>query len=406
MSQSYNKNILLWPQVRLGDVAHVIMGQSPASSAYNSSKRGLPLIQGNNDIKKRKTVSRVWTSEITKIVEAGDIVLTVRAPVGLVGIAIEKVCIGRGVCGIQTKNASKDFIFKFLEYFEPKWGSLEQGSTFTAVNSSDIRKLRLFLPPLVEQNRIVSVLETWDKVIEKLTQKIELKKQVKKGLMQNLLSGKMRLDGFTQDWILVSLVDVGKCLRGVNYKPEEDLLDKDTPKSFRLLRSTNVQKGKVVIHDIQIVVGERVKKEQVLRIGDILICMANGSKNLVGKSSKFSLVDSYQYTFGSFMGVFRVSKIEDNDFINFLFETNRYRYYISNLLSGSSINNLKSSDIEGMRFKIPSDKKERDAIVNILITSDKEIELLEKKLQQIKQQKKYLLNNLITGAIRTPENLQ
>jgi type I restriction enzyme S subunit len=200
-----------WKKIRLEDICNLIMGQSPSSLAYNENKRGIPLIQGNNDIKKRRTIARVWTSDITKSADLGDIILTVRAPVGLVGLATEKVCIGRGVCSMKFKQKiNKEFVFRFLEYFEKKWKKYEQGSTFTAVNSADIRKLKLNLPPLPEQKCIVAVLENWDQAIEKLAKKIEIKKNVKKGLMQNLLTGKVRLAEFEDEWMLVKLGDIEK----------------------------------------------------------------------------------------------------------------------------------------------------------------------------------------------------
>ena len=147
-----------WSRVAVADIAVVKMGQSPSSLAYNEVAEGLPLIQGNNDMNGGKTVNRIWTSEITKIAEKGEIILTVRAPVGAVGLAHDKICIGRGVCAI--KSDSQPFLWHYFKYFEPKWSHLEQGSTFTAVNGADIRKISINFPPLLEQNRIVAVLET------------------------------------------------------------------------------------------------------------------------------------------------------------------------------------------------------------------------------------------------------
>jgi len=100
------KNILNnWRETKLGEVSDIVMGQSPSSDAYNENFVGIPLIQGNNDIKKGVTIGKIYTSKITKTSEKGNIVLTVRAPVGCIGIAHEKVCIGRGVCSIKAKKA-------------------------------------------------------------------------------------------------------------------------------------------------------------------------------------------------------------------------------------------------------------------------------------------------------------
>ena len=131
----------------LNEIASVIMGQSPSSHAYNHNAVGLPLIQGNLDIENGQLSPRIYTSEITQTCECGDVILTVRAPVGEIAIAQQEACIGRGVCSIRphVKNDT-NLIYQFLQYFRPKWGSLEQGSTFTAVSGTDIRGVAVSIP--------------------------------------------------------------------------------------------------------------------------------------------------------------------------------------------------------------------------------------------------------------------
>ena len=131
----------------LKEIASVIMGQSPSSHAYNNNAEGLPLIQGNLDIENGQLSPRIYTSEITQTCECGNVILTVRAPVGEIAIAQQEACIGRGVCSIRphVKNDT-NLIYQFLQYFKPKWGSLEQGSTFTAVSGADIRGIAVSMP--------------------------------------------------------------------------------------------------------------------------------------------------------------------------------------------------------------------------------------------------------------------
>ena len=131
----------------LKEIASVIMGQSPSSHAYNNNADGLPLIQGNLDIENGQLSPRIYTSEITQTCECGDVILTVRAPVGEIAIAQQEACIGRGVCSIRPHvNNDTNLIYQFLQYFKPKWGSLEQGSTFTAVSGTDIRGIAVSIP--------------------------------------------------------------------------------------------------------------------------------------------------------------------------------------------------------------------------------------------------------------------
>ena len=280
-----------------------------------------------------------------------------------------------------------------------------QGQSVVHVYRKDLETLSLALPEKSEQERIVGVLEVWDECIEKLEQKIALKERLKKGLMQQLLTGKRRLPGFDGAWNDLTLGELGVCIRGVSYDPKSDLRDTDTGSSVRLLRSNNVQDGEVIFSNIQIVDESRVKDKQLLRDGDLIVCMANGSKRLVGKSAVFAKEDIL-YTVGAFMGIFRPNSSVASGFVRYLFATARYSYYIASTLSGSSINNLKPSDIEGMKFAIPSDKIEAQAIADCLDSASREIEALKNIKTHLSSQKKYLLQNLIAGTIRTPENLK
>ncbi|MCB4779014.1 MAG: restriction endonuclease subunit S [Sulfurovum sp.] len=180
-----------WEEVRLGDVADIIMGQSPSSNSYNEEQIGIPLIQGNADCKNRKTQPRIYTTEKTKECNVGDIIMTVRAPVGAISKSLHNACIGRGVCAIKSKN-NNQFLYHFLVNYEEKWEKYSQGSTFTAVNSSDIKALKIKLPPIAEQQKIAQVLTTADKEIELLKKELTALKEQKRGLMQRLLTGVVR----------------------------------------------------------------------------------------------------------------------------------------------------------------------------------------------------------------------
>ncbi|GIB48644.1 Type I site-specific deoxyribonuclease [Vibrio cholerae] len=183
-----------WKSYHLSHVTVIVMGSSPKSEAYNENGIGLPLLQGNADIKNRISAPRVFTSEITKECEIGDILLSVRAPVGTVAISEHKACIGRGIAALHAKpNFDQSFIYQFLLWFEPKWGSLSQGSTFESINSDDIKNLKIKMPNFGEQQKIAAVLSTADQEISALQQKLDALKQEKKALMQQLLTGKRRV---------------------------------------------------------------------------------------------------------------------------------------------------------------------------------------------------------------------
>ena len=183
-----------WCTCTLSEVAHIIMGSSPKSEAYNDNGLGLPLIQGNADIKCRVSCPRVYTSDITKECSPGDILLSVRAPVGTVALSQHKACIGRGISAIKSKRKmSQSFLYQWFLWFEPKWCYLSQGSTFESINSDDIKTLKLSVPNFEEQQKIAAVLSAADTEISTLEKKLACLKNEKKALMQQLLTGKRRV---------------------------------------------------------------------------------------------------------------------------------------------------------------------------------------------------------------------
>lgn len=184
-----------WKEVRLGDVAQISMGSSPKSSAYNQDGIGLPLIQGNADIKNGWSAPRSFTSETTTICKPNDILLSVRAPVGTIAISGHHACVGRGAAVITPKAGySWSWLKHVMIDLNPKWVRVSQGSTFDAVNSKDIKSFKIMAPSsLKEQDRIGEAMEVTEWEINSLTDQITKLRTEKKALMQQLLTGKRRV---------------------------------------------------------------------------------------------------------------------------------------------------------------------------------------------------------------------
>ncbi|MDK0977126.1 restriction endonuclease subunit S [Clostridium perfringens] len=181
-----------WRKGKLGDMSKIIMGQSPSSNAYNYNKEGLPLVQGNADITKRITTPRMYTTEITKTCEIEDIIMSVRAPVGSIAIAKQRSCIGRGVCSIKAIGINQKYLYQVLLGYEKKWLKISQGSTFESINSNDIKGVMLNIPSLQEQEKIANFLSKVDSIIEKQEKKVQYWNSYKKGMMQKIFSQKIR----------------------------------------------------------------------------------------------------------------------------------------------------------------------------------------------------------------------
>ncbi|NQT45878.1 MAG: restriction endonuclease subunit S [Candidatus Omnitrophica bacterium] len=276
-----------------------------------------------------------------------------------------------------------------------------QGDAVVHISASNLKEVKIPLPSLVkEQTAIATVLFDTDALIERLDKLIFKKKTIKQGAMQQLLTGKKRLPGFSGKWEVKRLGEIGNCIRGVSYNGKRDLSSYDTDTTVRLLRSNNVQDGSIDLSELQFVNYSRVKPIQELQENDIVICMANGSKQLVGKSGIFNILGNYKYTFGAFMGCFRTSSIHAvSRFISFTFQTHQYRSYIDVLLSGSSINNLKPSDIESIEIPYPT-KEEQAAISTVLSDVDAEIKRLEQEKDKYIMIKQGIMQELLTGKMR------
>ena len=146
------------------------------------------MIQGNADISNRVSNPRQWTSEPTKECKMGDLILTVRAPVGSVSKSKHNAYYGsRGVCSISNNKLSNiEYLYQFLLNYEDKWFRLEQGSTFTAVSGKDIKGIKINTPTIEEQQKIASFLSGIDKKIELVETQIQQSKTFKKGLLQQM----------------------------------------------------------------------------------------------------------------------------------------------------------------------------------------------------------------------------
>lgn len=173
-----------WEQRELGEEALITMGQSPLSENYTSNPDDFILVQGNADMKDGYVFPRVWTTQVTKTAKAGDLILSVRAPVGDVGKTDYAVVLGRGVAGLK----GNEFIFQLLGYMKINgyWLKLSTGSTFESINSNDIKNAKILVPNKKEQDKIGYFLSEIDKTITLHQRELKLLKQTKQGFLQKM----------------------------------------------------------------------------------------------------------------------------------------------------------------------------------------------------------------------------
>jgi type I restriction enzyme, S subunit len=275
------------------------------------------------------------------------------------------------------------------------------GNTAGVLDTKVVQAFEIFLPSEAEQRALVDVFDDLEKVIDALERVIAKKQAIKYGVMQHLMTGRTRLAGFTSPWREMRLGSVASCIRGVAYSPGDDLSPNDRSYTVRLLRSNNVQGGRIDRNGLQFVHERRVASPQFLGQGDIVVCMANGSRALVGKAALFKPVaGEARYTFGAFMGTVRTDRSSaDPRYISELLGTYSFRNWLDVILAGSSINNLRPGDIENYTASLP-DPPEQSAIADVLSSADIEIEMLEARLAKSRALKVGMMQQLLTGRVR------
>ncbi len=184
-----------WEVKRLGECGEVIMGQSPPGSSYNQKGIGSPLINGPTEFTDRYPIKIQWTTEPARFCRPGDLLICVRgSSTGRTNYADDTYAIGRGVAAIRANGDNKT---EFVSYQVVSGISAilaaATGSTFPSVDGASFRKIAILLPSPAEQSTIAAILSDMDAEIGALEAKLAKARQIKAGMMQELLTGKTRL---------------------------------------------------------------------------------------------------------------------------------------------------------------------------------------------------------------------
>ena len=163
---------------KLGEIVDVIMGQSPKSEFYNTEEKGYPFLQGNRTFGLKYPTFDIYTTVLTKLAKAGDIIMSVRAPVGDLNITPVDMCLGRGVCALRMKNGNQSFLFYLMKYYVPHLLQKESGTVFGSVNKRDITELEVDIIEDVEKQKEIA------RYLEMIDDKIELNNAINNNLEQ------------------------------------------------------------------------------------------------------------------------------------------------------------------------------------------------------------------------------
>ena len=165
-----------WKQMKLSDIAEITMGQSPKSEYYNSEGNGIPFLQGNRTFGRKYPKFDTFTTMTTRTAISGDIIMSVRAPVGDLNITPIDICLGRGVCSIRMYNGNQDFLYYLMKHNMQILLSKESGTVFGSVNKNDINDLEVKIP--FNKNEQINIA----RYLTMLDEKIELNDKINENL--------------------------------------------------------------------------------------------------------------------------------------------------------------------------------------------------------------------------------
>lgn len=301
----------------------------------------------------------------------------------------------RGTCSITASESTisqacmafiskKDIANEFLYAWYKKHGNVigiryAQGTKQQNLSYDIIEKFNISYPCIEEQKKLIRFISLIDERIATQNKIIEDLKKLKSAIVEMILC--------KQGGVLLKLGDVGSFIRGLTYSSEDIAEDIN---ATTVIRANNLNYGNNVSKKDVVYVNKKPTEIQILRKGDIVICMANGSSSLVGKNSYYSF-DDRQSTIGAFCGIYRSSQ----PLVKWLMQSQRYRRLVYQSLQGGNgaIANLNGDDILNMTFYVVEDKKSV-SILSALVLIENSIAVNEKLQELYSMQKEYLLQHL------------
>ena len=398
---------------RLKHIADLNMGQSPPSEEYNSDRLGTPFLQGNAEFGPHHPTPKIYCPTANKHASPGDILLSVRAPVGAINVADQEYGIGRGLCAIRPRTNQLECCYAkyLLEVVRTELHVVATGSTYDAVTVDDVSNITCVVPPLAEQTQIANFLDRKTKQIDELTRikerNIELlheqrtvliNQAVTKGLDSNVEmkpSGVEWIGKIPKDWRAVPLTKYLESI--IDYRgrtPEK------TEDGRFLVTAKNIRDGQIDYEISQEFTSEdeyqRIMTRGMPQIGDVLFT----TEAPLGEVAN---VDDVSIALAQRIIKFRPKSDRLNPYflkywiLSYSFQSELHQY-----ATGSTAQGIKASKLCLLKLNLPS-LKEQVQIANFLDHKTKQIDELiaaeQRKVELLKEYRQSLISEVVTGKI-------
>lgn len=368
-----------WEVKRIKNIGTVVTGNTPATSDMENYGNEY-LFVSPVDLSWNKYIYNTEKKlsskgfNLSRQIPAGAILFTcIGSTIGKIGVSISSLAcnqqINAIICNIGVSN---EYLFYELSNRSKRIKLLAGEQAVPIVNKSDFENTRILLPPLPEQQKISEILSTWDKAIEKQTQLIEKLELRKKGLMQQLLTEEKHLHGFSNQWIDTKINKIAKIKKGEQVNKE--ILS--TEEKYPVINGGVTPSGYLDRYNT--------------KANTITISEGGNSCGYVNLMTIPFWSGGHCYT------------LDVNNGINILFIYQLLKHkekHIMSLRVGSGLPNIQIKDIGNFKIRIPSNN-EQTAIAQVLTAADREIKLAQQKLELLRQQKRGLMQQLLTGKKR------
>ena len=401
-----------WEVKRLKYIADLNMGQSPPSEEYNSDQIGTPFLQGNAEFGSHHPTPKIYCPTAKKHANPGDILVSVRAPVGAINIANQEYGIGRGLCAIRprTNQFERRYVKYLLEVVRTELHVVSTGSTYEAVTVDEVSNLTCVVPPLSKQCTIANFLDQKTEKIDELVRikerQIELLQEQRTALINQVVtkgldpnaemkpSGVEWIGEIPKHWTITRLKYVSNIpvTYGLNIET-----DKYTTEGIRLIRITDIDESGALRQKGVYLSENYVPQEQVLNSYDLLLSRSGAT---VGKS--YLHLEKGEYTSAGYLVRFNFDDYWTSKFIYYVTLSRFYRNWLEQQIIISTIQNVNGEKYSNFQLAIPVHQEQKQ-IVDFLDHKTQQIDELidaeQRKIELLKEYRQSLISEAVTGKI-------
>jgi len=404
-----------WQTFEVQQIAKIIRGASPRPKGdpkyYGGNIPRLMVADVTRDKKYITPSIDFLTNEgadLSRLMPAGTLVLVCSGLVGVPGILAVDACIHDGFLGFEniSSEADKEFLYYYFCSLQERFhAAATHGGIFTNLTTSILKEFEITLPPLQEQKKIASVLQYWDHAVDLTEQLITAKQERRTWLMQQLLTGKRRLPGFSQsnkqqknrygslpkDW---GYPPIGKLASDVSVKNGDGV--------ERPVLSCTKHQG--LVDSLQYfsrqVFSENLSTYKIVNRGQFVYATNHIDEGSIGYQNLYDeALISPMYT------VFQTNEAIDDSFLYLILKTETYRHIFAASTSASvdRRGSLRWKEFSKIHVPLPSLDEQRE-IVKVFEIANRELNLLQSQLEALRNQKKGLMQQLLTGKVRVKQD--